>query len=359
METCRIKHLQELTTSARDVKRVRNRRGAREKSHQHYFGEVTSLYFKYKVVQKVKDEATEHDLIQQDDDERCLFKDECIKILQNLFDIFDRHTRETDENLGGGVEESKEERERKEKEKENDIKDDYISAGFTLGELSKLFDWSEEKKCNLRVNIWIRECLEMNKQNGPEIYPTKAIYTWSEAKEAITALAIKKFKDASGFECSVEMMEESIDRYKTEVFEFKELAKAYKALGEIYEYRVDFNNKLKDEAASRKEEMENARKNVINPTYFNISFYNTAATKHLRFLEGKSFIYRADAFIKPVDMWNMLEKWFPYAIIEKERIKDDKKKSIGGNKMTVECFLVKYPFSIVLTHPPSLWFCEK
>jgi hypothetical protein len=79
---------------------------------------------------------------------------------------------------------------------------------------------------------------------------------------------------------------------------------------------------------------------VINPTYFNIGFYNTSTTIHLRFLEGKSFIYRADAMVKPVDMWNMLQQWFPFATIEKERMKEDKKKSFDGNKMIVECFVV-------------------
>ena len=44
--------------------------------------------------------------------------------------------------------------------------------------------------------------------------------------------------------------------------------------------------------------------------------------------------------VKPVDMWNMLQQWFPFATIEKERIKEEKKKSFDGNKMVVECFLV-------------------
>ena len=44
--------------------------------------------------------------------------------------------------------------------------------------------------------------------------------------------------------------------------------------------------------------------------------------------------------VKPVDMWKMLELWFPFATIEKERIKEDQKKSFDGNKMVVECFLV-------------------
>ena len=93
-----------------------------------------------------------------------------------------------------------------------------------------------------------------------------------------------------------------------------------------------------EEEAAKKEELEIARRNIINPTYFNIGFYNTST--HMRFLEGKSFIYRADAMVKPVDMWKMLELWFPFATIEKERIKEDQKKSFDGNKMVVECFLV-------------------
>ena len=330
-----IKHLQQLTTSARDVKRVWNRKGTRGKSHQHYFGEVTSLHFKYKVLLEAKEEANLHKLIQQDEGERCLFEDECIVVLQKLYDIFDRHTLKVDEDLSPdtGVEETREKKEKREMEKKNDIKDDYISAGFTLNELSELIKWSDER-CSARVKIWIRRCLEMNEQ--PELQN----YTWSEAKEAITALAIKKFKDASGFECSVEMIEKTIDRYKREVFDFKELAKAYRALTDIYEYQVDFNAKLKGETAERKKEMENARRNIMGPIYYNITFHNTSTTTHLRFLEGKSFIYRADAFTKPVEMWNMLEQWFPHAKIEKEKIKDDKKEFSDGHKMVVECFLV-------------------
>ena len=316
-----IKHLHQLTTSTRDVKRVQSRKGTRgRKSQQHYFGEITSLYYKYKVLKKVKEEATEHELLDKEDDETP-FEDECIVVLQQLYNIFDRHCLHPDLDA----------------ESEDDIKDDYVSAGFTLDELGKMLEWSEER-CSLRMDMWIRECAEKNQVDYPPI--RKHNFSWSEAKEAITALAIKKFKDAAGFECSVEMMEESILRYKTEVFDFRELANAYRNLANIYEYRVDFDAKLKDIEAGKKKELENARRNVIKPTYFNIGFYNTSTTIHLRFLEGKSFIYRADAMVKPVDMWAKLEQWFPFATIEKERIKEDKKKSFDGNKMVVECFLV-------------------
>ena len=313
-----IKHLQELTKSTRDVKRVQSRKSAKAgKSQQYYFGEITSLYYKYKVLKKAKEEATAHELLDKEE-EKTPFKDECIVVLQSLYNIFDHHCLHPDE-------------------AEDGIKDDYVSAGFTLDELSPLIDWSEER-CSLPMDMWIRVCAERAGVDHPAI--KRVNFSWSEAKEAITALAIKKFKDAAGFECSVEMMEKSILRYKTEVFEFRELANAYRNLANIYEYRVDFNAKLKDEEAGKKKELENARRNVINPTYFNIGFYNTSTTIHLRFLEGKSFIYRADAMVKPVDMWNMLQQWFPFATIEKERIKEDKKKSLDGNKMVVECFLV-------------------
>ena len=326
-----IKHLHELTTSTRDVKKAQSRQNTKsKKSQQYYFGEITSLYYKYKVLDVVKNEATEEKLIEEGDTN---FEDECIVVLQSLYNIFDRHCLQHDRDEGN--------------EAEDDIPDDYISAGFTLDELAKLIGWSEEK-CSKQMEMWIREVAEKNfadKDKGKDKDKDKVLekirkakITWSEAKEAITALAIKKFTDAAGFECSVEMMEASILRYKTEVFDFRELANAYRNLATIYEYRVDFDEKLEKEEAAKKKELENARRNIINPTYFNIGFYNTST--HMRFLEGKSFIYRADAMVKPVDMWKMLELWFPFATIEKERIKEDQKKSFDGNKMVVECFLV-------------------
>ena len=203
-----IKHLHQLTTSTRDVKRVQSRKGAKAgKSQQYYFGEITSLYYKYKVLKKVKEEATKHELLDKEEEDETPFKDECIVVLQSLYNIFDQHCLHPDQ-----------------EQAEDGIKDDYVSAGFTLDELSSLIDWSE-KRCSLRMEVWIRECAEKNQVDNLAI--KRANFSWSEAKEAITALAIKKFKDAAGFECSVEMMEKSILRYKTEVFEFRELAKSY------------------------------------------------------------------------------------------------------------------------------------
>ena len=154
---------------------------------------------------------------------------------------------------------------------------------------------------------------------------------WSVLKDAIQKLSIKKFRDASGFECSIEMMETSIERYKTEIFDYKELSKAYRNLSEIYDYRYNFNQKLKEDTKMQekvRKQMESSRRNILDPEYYKISFYN--APLWLRFLSNKTFIYRGDAMLKMSDLQVKVKQWFPKAKIVTQETVEIRNSDIGG-----------------------------
>ena len=52
--------------------------------------------------------------------------------------------------------------------------------------------------------------------------------TYAYYRNEIQKISIDKFKEASGFECSVEMMEDSIKSFKSDIFDYKLLANAHK-----------------------------------------------------------------------------------------------------------------------------------
>ena len=52
--------------------------------------------------------------------------------------------------------------------------------------------------------------------------------TYAYYRNEIQKISIDKFKEASGFECSVKMMEDSIKSFKSDIFDYKLLANAHK-----------------------------------------------------------------------------------------------------------------------------------
>ena len=124
--------------------------------------------------------------------------------------------------------------------------------------------------------------------------------TWYLLRNDVITLAINKFKDVSGFECLVDMMEQSIQSYKTDLYDYKLLSNSYQIMADLFAYQNDFQNNLqkdlKDE--SKKKKMERARENVLNPQYFCIKFGPIADNSWLRFLSRKTFVYRGDTTLR-------------------------------------------------------------
>jgi len=202
-----------------------------------------------------------------------------------------------------------------------------------LQELGELIPWSAKRACNQLV-VYVNNWMSNNSISQEDLLNQGA--SWSTVKDAVTKLANKKFKDASGFEYSVEMMEKSIDRYKSEVFDFNELSKAYSQLSEIYAFRYDFTNTLLNEKNEEKKKiMERSRWNIVNPEYYKITFFNPP--EWLQFLNQKSFIYRGDAMLQPPLMWAKLTGWFPMAVIEKQENTRNTKSATCGEKMVIQC----------------------
>ena len=122
--------------------------------------------------------------------------------------------------------------------------------------------------------------------------------TWYKLREEVVRHSIDKFKDVSGFECSVGMIEQSIRTFKTDVFDLKSLAKSYKNLAEIFNYQYDFQNQVKNEEGEKKKRLERARENILKPQYFCIKFDTVLDSSWMRFLSGKSFVYRGDTTMR-------------------------------------------------------------
>ena len=130
-------------------------------------------------------------------------KDLQMKNIELLLDLFLIHNRES-----------------KNKDKE------FICAGFTMQELDCVIPRSNEEPD--------RELyMKITRLVGDEDMTIKK--TWSVLKDRIQKIAVEKFIEAKGFECSTNMKEDAIERYKTELFDYKELSLAYKSLSEIYE----------------------------------------------------------------------------------------------------------------------------
>ena len=315
-------HLKKLTTCFRDVNRAVSIRRSNCGKDAGYFGEITARFNYYKALQEVKKEATRYELVEEKEDEaHAPCRDKCISTLQALYEIFDC-VKGTN---GGGQEEDEEDDDR-------EAEHDFISAGYTLHQLGELIPWSTERannQLNINVNIWMAK-------NDIKESQVLGKGTWSRVKENLRTLAIKKFKDACGFECSVEMMEKSIERYKSEVFDFKELAESYRRLAEIYDFRYDFPKKLEDEEDhQKKKEMQDCRRNIINPEYYKITFIQTPLW--LKFLESKMFIYRGNAMLQLPLMWEKLRQWFPGCIIESQDTNIRSCSLEEDNKMVIKC----------------------
>ena len=75
--------------------------------------------------------------------------------------------------------------------------------------------------CQFDVKIFLIKCSE---NEGADQKSTAYAYYRNE----IQKISIDKFKEASGFECSVEMMEDSIKSFKSDIFDYKLLANAHK-----------------------------------------------------------------------------------------------------------------------------------
>ena len=324
-----ISHLRTLTSRKRDVNHVSTHTGCDNgDKNKGYFGEVTAFYYLYKALQEVKKEAIENGLATEDEDEEdkddAPFREECFSVLSSLYESFDFISRGPDRSSD-----------------DDNTKEDFISAGYTLYEMGKLIPWSAKRATSqlvLKVISWASKG-----QVGDDNRLLKPGATWSQVKDEVRNLAIKKFEDASGFECSVQIMEKSIERYKTEVFDFKELANAYRALANIYDYRHDFTKKLKEVTCDRRKgDLQDNRRNILYPEYYKLTFFNTPAW--LKFLDSKSFIYRGDAMLQPSMMWDKLSAWFPGCNIAKEE--QDGFRNSKGTVMTIECLKVNIPVQV-------------
>ena len=311
-----IKHIDKLVVATFDAARVGEK--YKDDKEQVYFAHITARYNLFNVLQEIEKEANKESLLSHDDD---VIRDLCIDTLIELYELYDWKSLLPNkvpsnihdfENMKNDIEIGMEE--------SNYV--DNVSAGFTLQKLGDLIPWSNLEATRgtvLRINNWI-DGIGL----GTHV-------TWSVLKDAVQKLSIKKFRDASGFECSIEMMETSIDRYKSEIFDYKELSKAYKNLSEIYEYRYNFNQKLREDKTvkeSIRKQMESARRNILDPEYYRISFYH--APLWLRFLSNKTFIYRGDAMLKTSDLMEKLKKWFPKAKIVTQEVIEYRKSEVGG-----------------------------
>ena len=243
-----VSHIDKLVTATFDAVRVDDK--FKEDEEQVYFAHITARYNLYNVLQEIEKEAVNEHLMQHDDE---VIRDLCIELLIDLYELYDWKSLvpnslpssdldnfKTDQEQAGG----------------QGHYVDNVSAGFTLQKLGDLIPWSSEEANRgtaMRISNWItthRIYLEGDDVSKRATVSPSGLgnhVTWSALKDAVQKLSIKKFRDASGFECSIEMMETSIDRYKSEIFDYKELSKAYKNLSEIYEYRYNFNHKLNED----------------------------------------------------------------------------------------------------------------
>ena len=308
-------HLEKLVTATFDTVRVDEK--FKEDEEQIYFAHITARYNLYNVLQEIEKEAMKENLL---DSEETIIRDLCVELLIDLYELYDRKIL-----IPSGT---------------SALDVDNVSAGFALQKLGDLIPWSLEQADRgtaMRINNWIvthRISLDGDENSKRRTVSPEGVgnhATWSRLKDAVQKLSIKKFRDASGFECSIEMMEKSIDRYKSEIFDYKELSKAYKNLSEIYEYRYNFNEKLREDQTVGEDErksMQSSRRNILDPEYYRISFYN--APLWLRFLSNKTFIYRGDAMLKMSDFQEKIRNWFPKSKIILQETFEIRNSELGG-----------------------------
>jgi len=308
-------HIDKLVTATFDAIRVDEK--FKQNEEQNYFAQITARYNLYNVMQEIEKEAMKENLLDVEDTS---IRDLCVELLIDLYELYDRKILIPSSTAALDI--------------------DSVSAGFTLQKLGDLIPWSLEEANRgtaMRINNWIithRVFLDDDVDSRRRTVSPEGLgshVTWSRLKDAVQKLSIKKFKDASGFECSIEMMEKSIDRYKSEIFDYKELSKAYRHLSEIYEFRFNFNEKLKEDQDLKEDErksMQSSRRNILEPEYYRVTFYN--APLWLRFLSNKTFIYRGDAMMKMNDFREKMEKWFPKSKIMMQDNIEIRTSEVGG-----------------------------
>ena len=122
--------------------------------------------------------------------------------------------------------------------------------------------------------------------------------TWFKVRDEVQQRSIDKFRTVAGFECSVGMIEQSINTFKTDVFNYKLLANAYQDMAQIFQYQYDFQNEIEKKDEKTKKAMERSRENILKPKYFCIKFTEIAESSWMRFLSGRSFVYRGDTTMR-------------------------------------------------------------
>ena len=326
-----IKHVARLLSVREEIGRVEAERNSQKKQVL-YFGELTALHNQYKALLQLKKEAADEKLLllpKKYVDEVDSYGAQCILVLKKINEILVK-SDQSDFMCTEHV--------------DNNSK----SSGYTLYELSKITPLSESTASD-KIQVLIQEILLRE----------RPLQKWGEMKEALCSMAIKKLKDATGFECSIKMIKESIRRCEFELFNFGELANLHRTLAEMYEYRNNFQKKLEQDSnedhktlprargkekmkvGKAKEEMKRRyflRQHIISPEYYKITFRNPP--KWLQFLENKSYIYRGDALLQTSQMRQMLEAWFPSAVIK--NLPEDSN-NVEGSEMTIFCGKVYHP----------------
>ena len=317
-----VKHVERLLSVSEDVELALEAERDSERKQIFYFGRVTALHNKYRTLLQLKKEALEEKLLLENDtDEVATYRDQCILVLKQIYEIQEK----SDERHFQGL---------------KDGDSNCISSAFTLHELSRIIPWSD-KTAPAKIQIWVNVILS----KGGSLQNIRK--RWGDMKEALSSLAIKMFKDATGFECSIKMIKESIQRCEFELFDFEELANLHRNLAEIYEYRQDFQKKLEQEKDKTREDMKMRfllRQHIINPEYYKITFRNPP--KWLKFLANKSYIYRGDAMLQTPQMWKMLENWFPGVLIKNLQENSD----TTGSEMVIFCGKVFMKILVILVH---------
>ena len=319
-----FQHTDILGQTAFDTKRVEEKfkdeilEGVSPQMTPLYFAEITSKYNLYHELQKAEATAKKEGMLGEGgSEEKTMFRDLCIELLFSLFESYSTKT---------------------------DVEAENISAGFTLQKLADLLPWSnDEASRDLVMKIkCVQETegdegstddkvkVKIGDQRPHTVRHQTPKTTWTQLKEVVQKLSLKMFKKASGFECSVEMMENSIERYKTSIFDYIALSKAYKRLSEIYEFQYDFNKKMAQmENEVEKKQMESSRFNIKRPEYYVMKFFNPPTW--LSFLQDKTFIYRGEAMLRLTEFEERVKIWFPKAkILKQNETMNNRTSELGG-----------------------------
>ena len=302
-----FQHMDILGKTAFDTKRVEwkfkdeMKEGVSPQMTPLYFAEVTAKYNLYHELQKAEATAQKEGLLGEGGSDRnFVFRDLCFELLFSLFEYYSN----------------------------KQLAEENISSGFTLQKLADLLPWSNEE-ASKDIKIKIESVLEAEGDDENTILQInkgenvrefgKAISTssstkvsWSQLREEVQNLSLKMFLKASGFECSVQIIENSIERYKSTIFDYKALSNAHKRLSKIYKLQYAFHEKLTQmrNEAEKKQILE-SRVMIMNPEYYVMKFCNPPTW--LAFLENKTFIYRGEMMLRLTDFEEKVKVWFPKA----------------------------------------------